>query len=167
MTTASTTQAETGVRDFDFFVGTWNVVNRRRRNPLSGSEEWYEFPSTAECRLLLGGAGNMDEFRAPSQGITAMTLRLFDPETREWSLYWATDKGRLDPPVRGRFEGGRGDFYGDDTHEGKPIRVHFIWSEITATSVRWEQEFSADGGETWESNWVMEFTRTSSGPDGP
>ena len=27
------------------------------------------------------------------------------------------------------------------------------------TAARWEQAFSADGGATWEVNWVMEFTR--------
>lgn len=167
MVTGSTTQTEKGVRDFDFFVGRWNVVNRRLKTLFAGSDEWYEFPATSECRLVLGGAGNMDEFKAPDKGITAMTLRLFDPEAQEWSIWWATDKGRLDPPVKGRFEDGRGDFWGDDTHDGQPVRVHFLWSEITPTSARWEQEFSADGGETWEANWVMEFTRTGGGPAGP
>jgi hypothetical protein len=68
----------------------------------------------------------------------------------------------LEPPVVGRFAGGRGDFYGDDTHDGTSIRVHFIWSQITPTSARWEQEFSADGGRTWEANWIIELSRTGS-----
>jgi hypothetical protein len=69
--------------------------------------------------------------------------------------------GTLFPPVRGRFEAGRGDFYGDDEHDGSPIRAHFIWSQITPESARWEQEFSNDGGHTWETNWIMELTRTA------
>lgn len=87
-------------------------------------------------------------------------FRLFDVERREWSLYWANSRtGRLFPPVVGTFAGGRGDFYGDDTHDGTPIKAHYIWSDITPTSARWEQEFSVDGGLTWESNWTMDFTR--------
>ena len=89
-------------------------------------------------------------------------MRLLDQKTLEWSIYWADSKtGRLFPPVVGRFEDGRGDFYGTDEHEGRPIRAHFIWSGITPTAARWEQEFSVDGGITWESNWVMEFQRVT------
>ena len=39
-----------------------------------------------------------------------------------------------------------------------PIRVRFIWSGVTTPTPRWEQAFSDDGGETWETNWVMDFT---------
>jgi hypothetical protein len=151
-----------GVGDFDFFVGTWNVANRRLRTRLAGSDEWDEFPGTSTCWSLFGGAGNVDEIVFPTEGFAGTTLRLFDPARNKWSLYWASSRtGRLEPPVVGRFRERRGDFYGDDTHEGTPIKVHFVWSEITPTSARWEQAFSADGGVTWEPNWVMEFTRVS------
>ena len=147
--------------DFDFLHGAWSVRNRCLVGRLAGSEEWEEFPGAAECRPLLAGAANVDWIDFPTKGSSGCTLRLFDPAREEWSIHWAGSRtGRLDPPVVGRFEDGRGDFYGDDTHEGTPVRVHFVWSEITPTSARWEQEFSADGGRTWEPNWVMELTRT-------
>ena len=149
-----------GTTDFDFLVGSWDVANRRLPKPLTDSQDWDEFRSTSQCRGVLDGAGNLDEISAPDRGFSALTLRLFDPERKEWSLYWASSRtGLLYPPVVGTFDNGRGDFYGDDTHDGKPVKAHFIWSDITPTSARWEQEFSADGGQTWESNWVMEFTR--------
>ncbi|MFI5907971.1 hypothetical protein [Dactylosporangium sp. NPDC051541] len=148
------------MNDFDFFIGSWNVVNRRLRTLFAGSDDWYTFPGTAVCRPLFGGAGNIDEIEFPTVGWAGLTLRLFDVERQTWSLYWASSRtGTLEPPVTGAFTGGRGDFYGDETLEGRPIRVHYLWSDITADSARWEQEFSADGGATWESNWVMEFTR--------
>lgn len=148
------------MNDFDFLIGTWNVANRRLRTLFASSDDWYTFPGRAACRPVLGGGGNVDEVDFPTLGSKGLTLRLFDVERKEWSIYWASSRtGLLYPPVVGTFTAGRGDFYGDDTHEGRRIRAHFIWSDITATSARWEQEFSADGGETWESNWVMELTR--------
>lgn len=148
--------------DFDFLYGTWTVVNRRLRELFVGSDDWEEFPGTQRAQEILGGVGNVDESDFPTKGWSGATLRLKNQATKEWSIWWASSAtGTLFPPVVGRFENGRGDFYGDDTHEGRPIKAHFIWSEITPTSARWEQEFSADGGETWETNWVMELTRVN------
>ncbi|MGW3998504.1 hypothetical protein [Amycolatopsis sp. NPDC004772] len=146
--------------DFDFFIGSWTVVTRRLESLFSGCDDWDTFTGTTTCTPLFDGGGNTEEILFPERGFRGFTLRLFDVERKEWSIYWANSRtGRLEPPVVGTFRDGRGDFYGDDTHEGRPIKAHFIWSDITATSARWEQEFSADGGRTWESNWVMEFTR--------
>jgi hypothetical protein len=90
-----------------------------------------------------------------------MSFRFFDPTTRQWSIYWADSRrpGLLDPPVVGSFTGDTGVFEGDDTFKGKPIRVRFTWSRVATPSPRWEQAFSDDGGETWETNWVNDFTR--------
>jgi hypothetical protein len=160
MTTAAV--AAPAANDFDFLVGSWNVRNRRLARRWEGCREWDEFPATCECRSVLGGGGNTDEYFAPERGFHGMTVRLFDVERREWSLYWASSRtGRLDPPVVGRFEGGRGEFHGHDTDGGRPVRVRFIWNP--STSPRWEQAFSDDGGLTWETNWIMEFTRAESG----
>ena len=146
--------------DFDFLYGEWSVHNRRLRDLFVGSNDWYEFEATSWAQPLLGGIGNVDEMDCPSEGFSGATIHLQDQATGEWSIYWAdSTTGRLFPPVVGRFEGGRGDFYGDDSVEGRDIRAHFIWSEITEESARWGQEFSADDGATWELNWVMEFTR--------
>jgi hypothetical protein len=145
--------------DFDFLVGRWNVANRRLEQRLAGSDNWTEFPATAEIRSLFDGAANIDEITF-SDGTKGLTLRLYDLVTEEWSLYWAiSNTGRLYPPVIGTFHDGRGEFYGDDTSDGQPVRVRFIWSEITANSARWEQAFSADAGKTWETNWIMTLTR--------
>ena len=146
--------------DFEFLYGEWSVHNRRLRELFAGSDDWYEFEGVASARPLLGGVGNVDEMDCPSEGFSGATVRLQDQATGDWSIYWAdSTTGRLFPPVVGRFENGRGDFYGDDTHRGIPIRAHFTWSDMTPTSARWQQQFSADGGLTWEVNWVMEFSR--------
>ena len=147
-------------RDFDFLIGTWSVANRRLVDRLVGSTTWEEFGGTATCRTILDGLGNIDEIAFPTRGYTGATLRLFDPDRQEWSLYWSsTLTGRLEPPVIGHFDEGVGDFYGDDSYHETPIRVHYRWSAITPMAARWEQSFSTDGGSTWECNWVMNFSR--------
>lgn len=149
--------------DFDFVHGDWTVTNHTIKKAFSGCQEWDTFVGHSTARPILGGAGNIDEITFPDQGTMGTTIRLYDVEREEWSIYWASSRtGRLDPPVVGRFVDGRGDFYGDDVLDGQPIRVHFIWSDITETSARWEQEFSNDGGQTWESNWIMECRRVGS-----
>ncbi|WP_327319076.1 hypothetical protein [Streptomyces sp. NBC_01235] len=167
--------------DFDFLHGEWEVRHRRRTDFLDPGSDWEEFPSTARCRPLFDGAANIDEIDMPHLGEKGLTLRLFDRESGRWSLNWSSSSsGRLFPPVVGRFGGpsasdasspsdacvasdegrrDRGEFYGDDTHDGKDVRARFIWSGVSAASARWEQAFSLDGGETWLTNWVMDFRR--------
>jgi hypothetical protein len=149
--------------NFDWLVGTWTSTQRRLRKVLAGSDEWYEFPGVHRSWSVLDGAANFDEALFPTQGFGGVTLRLYDKDRDEWSLYWASSKAGLSlPPNVGRFgDDGRGVFTCDDVWDGKPIKVLYLWSDITATSARWEQAFSADGGETWETNWIAEFSRTS------
>ncbi|AZP21407.1 hypothetical protein ACIGMX_23735 [Streptomyces aquilus] len=148
--------------DFDFLHGDWQVLNRRRTGFLDPDSDWEEFPATSRCWPLFDGAANVDEIDMPHLAAKGATLRLFDRESRLWSLNWASSRtGTLFPPVVGRFTEGRGEFYGDDRHDGKDVRVRFVWSGVSDTGARWEQAFSLDGGETWLTNWVMEFTRAS------
>jgi hypothetical protein len=153
---------ENGARDFDFWMGSWKVHNRYLSRRLEGSTDWAEFEATSVARPLLDGLGNEDEFRTDHEGgFIGMSFRFFDPTTGKWSIYWADSRrpGLLDPPLIGSFFGDVGIFEGTDTFEGRPIDVRFTWSGVTTPTPRWEQAFSADGGETWELNWVMEFTR--------
>jgi len=149
--------------NFDWFVGTWTSKQRRLREVLVGSDDWYEFPGDHRSWAVLNGAGNFDEAMFPTQGFGGVTLRLYDTSRDEWSLYWASSRTGLSlPPVVGRFgDDGRGVFTGDDVYDGKPISVRYVWAEITATTATWDQAFSADGGTTWETNWIAGFSRTS------
>ena len=150
------------VHDFDFWMGRWQVRNRWLRERLAGSDEWEEFEATSSAYALPAGLGNEDVFRTKhAGGFTGMSFRFFDPDTKLWAIYWADSRrpGVLDPPVIGSFSGDVGVFEGTDTFDGRPILVRFIWSGVTTPTPRWEQAFSDDGGETWETNWVMDFTR--------
>ena len=152
-----------GRSDFDFLIGTWKVHHRTLKKRLNGSTEWEEFEGDTVDRKILNGLGNMDEniLHTKTGPVHAMTFRLFNPESKEWSIYWSTDQtGTLDVPVIGSFQDQRGEFYSQETFEGRHIYSRFIWSKITARSCQWEQAFSEDGGKTWETNWIMEFERT-------
>jgi hypothetical protein len=156
-----------GARDFDFLIGRWSVAHRRLRRRLEGDTRWDRFGGTCEMRLLLGGLGNIDDniIALPDGTYRGSALRLFDPATTRWSIWWMDSRAPgLQPPVHGRFENGVGTFRGDDTLRGRPIRVRYVWSDIAATHARWVQAFSPDAGATWEENWIMEFTRADEAP---
>jgi hypothetical protein len=157
-----TALAQGTARDFDFWLGSWNVHNRRLRERLADSDEWDEFEATAVARPILDGLGNEDEFRTDwNGGFVAMSFRFFHPRAGLWAIYWADTRrpGLLDPPVIGSFDGDVGVFEGPDTLRARPIVVRYTWSRVTTPTPRWEQAFSDDGGETWETNWIMDFTR--------
>lgn len=158
-----------GRRDFDFYFGKWQLRNERLKARLAGCQEWEEFESAQECRPILGGLGNLDSFATDwGGGYRGMTLRLFQPATRQWSIYWASNRdGVLEPPVLGSFKDGVGTFCGRDQHNGTPVLVRFVWSGIVVTAAgvaekaHWAQAFSTDEGATWEENWRMEMTRVA------
>ncbi len=152
-----------GRRGFDFLLGTWKIQHRRLKERLKGCTEWEEFEGTSEVRSILGGLGNMDELMMDraSGHVQAVTVRLYNPTTCEWSIYWTASSrpGRMDVPMVGKFDGPRGEFYSQEVFEGRHIFNRFIWNVDSSDSCRWEQAFSADCGKTWETNWTMKFTR--------
>lgn len=159
-----TTQAQqSGAGDFDFFIGSWLVAHRRLKDRLAGSNEWVEFEGVCVTQKMLGGLGNIDDnfLDMPGGAYRAVTLRSYNTETRQWSIWWLDGRypGILDTPVVGHFENGVGTFYANDKHAGKPIRVRFLWTMPERDEPRWEQAFCPDAGATWETNWVMNFTR--------
>jgi hypothetical protein len=149
--------------DFDFLFGSWHVHNRYRMGRLRHSTEWIEFGARAEVQPLLDGLGNLDRYRFVRDGvdIEGVTLRLFDPATGRWSIHWADSAhpGTLLPPMVGKFDGDVGRFFGEESVDGKAVLCRFLWTRAGASSPRWEQAFSDDAGETWETNWIMTFTR--------
>ncbi|MEK7316161.1 MAG: hypothetical protein AAB011_08280 [Candidatus Eisenbacteria bacterium] len=156
------TTVKDAARDFDFWMGKWRVENKRLMKRLAGCTEWEEFTATCRAWPLPGGIGNYDEFVPDTwrPGFVGMSLRIFNPDTKLWSIYWVDNKvGILQPPVVGGFENGIGIFEGPDEFDGKPIVVRFTWSGISAKSACWEQVFSVDEGKTWETNWVMMISR--------
>jgi len=151
-----------GRNDFDFLIGTWKVHHRMLTQRLKGSTDWVEFEGDTVDRKIMNGLGNLDEnlIHMQTGPVHAISLRLFNPQSKEWSIHWSTDRmGVLDIPMIGGFKDGRGEFYAQETHEGRHVYSRFIWSKITANSCQWEQALSADGGRIWETNWIMEFKR--------
>lgn len=156
-----------GRGDFDFLHGRWQVHNERLRERLRGCDDWEIFPAQQTCEPVLGGLGNVDAFlsrwnRDGAQDLfQGMTLRLFNPERRQWSIWWAGNHdGVLEAPVRGGFADGVGVFDGELEHEGRPVRARFTWSGISAHTAHWQQAFSIDGGLSWETNWHMWMRRS-------
>ena len=151
-----------GPADFDFILGSWTIKNRVLDKPLTGSSTWYEFDSTSVNRPVWGGTANVEEWdgTSPKGHIQGLAVRIYDPATKRWSIYWADRRtATMGAPVVGSFTNGRGEFFSDGTFNGKPTRERVIWSRPTKETARWEQAISIDGGRTWETNWTMELTR--------
>lgn len=149
--------------DFDFQQGRWHVKHRRLKARLAGCTDWEEFDGSCEQRPILGGNGNIEDnlLHLPTGDYRAVALRSFDPASGAWAIWWLDSRNphAIDVPVIGRFEDGVGSFYADDVHDGRPVRMRFLWLDTASDTPRWEQALSADGGKSWETNWVMRFTR--------
>jgi hypothetical protein len=158
-------QPRDGQHDFDFEIGTWKIHLKRLDHRLVGSTNWVEFDGTSVTRKVWNGRSQIEEFEtdSPAGGhIEGLTLRLYDPQTHQWSLYWGTSKsGTLGTPTIGEFKNGHGEFFDTEPSgpDGRSILVRFVWSDITPNSAHFEQSFSDDGGKTWEVNWITDQTR--------
>jgi hypothetical protein len=151
-----------GEHDFDFEFGTWKTHISRLVQPLSGSTTWVEYEGTSVVRKVWDGRANLLELEVsgPSGHIEALSLRLYDPMSRQWSLNFSNSSvGTLGQPTIGQFKNGRGEFYDQESFAGRAILVRFVISEIKPDSCHFEQSFSADGGRTWEVNWIATDTR--------
>jgi hypothetical protein len=156
-----------GRHSFDFFAGTWAATNRRKLEPLDlASDDWVDFEGEIVCSPILEGMGNTDITRIPDMPgrgrFEGFALRLFDPGTGLWRIWWASTfgNGQLDVPVVGRWnDDTNGVFESDDEIDGVPLKIRYVWRKRSPTSVRWEQAFSFDSGETWDANWVIEATK--------
>jgi len=151
--------AQEGLHAFAFQNGDWRVRHRKLRHRLANSQDWYEFDGTCRAWELLGGAGNVDDhwIGDPVDPYAAATIRRLEPDNL-WSIWWIDSRrSGLDSPMRGSFQDGVGTFYGKDEFNGTPIDVRFLWSVQGPDACRWEQAFSTDARQSWETNWIMDF----------
>jgi hypothetical protein len=158
----SNSSEDAGGHGFDFEIGSWNIHLSRLEDRLAGSKNWVRFDGTSLTRKIWNGRADLNEFETDStQGhIEGLTLRLYDPQSHQWRIYWANGKDAiLDPPMVGEFQNGRGEFYCQDMWKGRAVLVRFIWTETTTKSPHFEQSFSDDGGKTWEVNWITNQER--------
>lgn len=148
--------------DFDWEIGDWKVHLRRLLHPLTGSKVWAEFEGTAHVRKVWNGRANLLELElnGPAGQIEGLSLRLYNPQSEQWSVYFASsDDGILGTPMIGQFQHGRGEFSDRELFHGKMIDLHFVFSDVTEKSFHGEQSFSPDGGKSWETNWIEDFTK--------
>jgi hypothetical protein len=153
-----------GRHDFDFEIGDWTTHLKRLQRPLSGSTMWVDYEGTTNVRGVLNGRANLAELvvQGPAGRIEGAALRLYDPQSRQWTLnFFNIADGKLTPPMFGEFQKDSGVFHGQDTFNGRSILVRFVITRLTADSYRFEQAFSADAGQTWEPNWIATDTRRS------
>lgn len=156
------TEKRDGQHDFDPLIGSWSYHLKRLQNPLTGSKTWVELKGTGVCYKIWDGRAQLDtiELDGPTGHFEGLTVRMYDPESHQWRLYWANSRnGIMDPPQVGEFKDGRGEFFAQDTINGKVILIRYAWTNLNTSSPHFEQSFSDDGGKTWEVNFITDQTR--------
>jgi hypothetical protein len=154
-----------GQHDFDYAVGTWKFHLKRLKKRLVGSTEWVELDGTTDCRKIMDGRGEVEEMNVESADkslhIQGLAVRLYNPQSHQWSIYWANagDGVMEQNPMVGQFTNGRGEFYNQQIFEGRSVYARFTWTGVTTNTPHFEQAFSADGGKTWETNWITDQTK--------
>lgn len=145
--------------EFDFLSGNWTIKHRQLKS--SNPDVWDTFEGQATCWSILDGAVSVEELRIPARNFSGMGLRLLDRQKQVWTDFWVNAKSGafLAPGVEGSFQDGRGVFICNEVEGEKPGQVRGTWDNISATTCRWQQATSRDGGQTWQCNWSMDWTR--------
>ncbi len=164
LTTLAAAEPRDGSHDFDFELGKWKIKIHKLEKPLSGEQKWIDLSGTSSTVPIWGGKAQVEELEVDGSGgahIQGMTVRTYSPTGHQWYLSWQNIKtaGSFGPATVGEFKGDRGEFYDQEDFQGRMILVRYIWSNITKTSAHFEQSFSADGGKTWEPNWITDQVR--------
>ena len=162
LTPAQEAAQHDGQRDFDFLVGSWKIHLKRLVQPEHGPKEWVDLDGTVVCRQVFGGRAEVEEFNVQSSDkkmhIEGLATRLYNPNSHQWSIWWANakDGAMYPPPVVGEFKNGRGEFYDQEVVDGRVVFTRYVWTATTTKSPHFEQSISADGGKSWELNWVTD-----------
>lgn len=159
---ATPTQQRDGQHDFDFEFGAWKIQLKRLVKPLTGSTNWLEYSGTSVVRKVWDGKANLGELEVSGATgrIQGLSLRTYNPQSNQWHIGWVNSAdGTMGPAMIGGFKNGRGEFFNQESFNGRAIFVRFIFSDITANTFHFEQAFSDDGGKTWEANWIANFAK--------
>jgi hypothetical protein len=157
---ASATSSE---KDFDFFIGNWKIKNKELQSGANGVAEWREYDATDEFHKILYGFGNTDYYRNALDGkpFEGVSLRIFNPETKLWSIYWVDNVGhKLGIPVTGSFDKGVGLFYRSIPVKGQKVIIRYIWDVTNPDNPLWNLASSRDDGKTWKTTWYMSFKKS-------
>jgi hypothetical protein len=158
----ATPVARDGAHDFDFDLGVWKTHITRRLHPLTGSDESIQLRGTVTVRKVWDGRAQLEEIEAdgPKGHWEGMTLFLYNPQARQWSMNFAnSSSGTLATPMVGNFENGRAELFAPDTLDGRSILVRAVWSDITPTTHTYQEFYSADGGRTWALSFMAKKTK--------
>src|ERR1700754_1157509 len=96
-------------RVFDFHIGNWKTHVSRLQHPLTGSTTWVQYDGTTVVRKVWDGRANLVELEVEGTAghLELLSLRLYEPQTHQWSLNVASSRGGgLGVPTVGQFKNG-------------------------------------------------------------
>ncbi len=152
-------------RQFDFWIGEWDVILRMQQEDLSFQDT---IRSRASIYSILDGKAILELW--DSGPIKGYSLRYYDPSKEKWVLWldWPSANRANKSVLEGEFRHGRGDFHTSFTNaEGTELHGRYSFNDITPFSLRWDDLWSKDGGKSWAHNWRMEWSRRAVDPEWP
>jgi hypothetical protein len=153
-----------GQHDFDSLAGTWKCHTKYRAHPFAGSDPWIDYDGTEIFQNIWDGAMLELSTVAGAKGPSGLMLYTYNPPSHQWFVYFANSKtGKVGQPNVGEFRNGRGEFFAQDTLNGKSLLNRYVWSQIASNSPHYEESWSSDGGRTWELVRIVDLARVSDG----
>jgi hypothetical protein len=151
-----------GKHDLDSLAGTWKGHTKYRAHPFTGSDTWVESDGIETFQNIWDGA-MLELSEGPStNGPVGLMLYTYNPQGHQWSVYFANRKdGKVGLPNVGEFRNGRGEFFVQDTLNGKSLLNRYVWSQVASSSPHFEESWSSDGGRTWETVRIVDLARVS------
>lgn len=151
------------MRQFDFWVGEWELTWQIRANPQPGEQEdrWVEGAGTDRVERVVDGCAVLQHFDgAPAIPLRGASLSLYDRRAGKWRQVWVDNSGGwLD--FEGGFADGRMVLSREAVVGGQRRLQRMTYYNIARDSFDWDWEVSTDGGQTWRLQWRIHYKRKS------
>jgi len=138
-------------RQFDFWVGDWNVVTTRELTPVGRSH----------IELGLGDCVIWENWTSLGEsGYSGKSYNVYNPDQKRWEQFWVDNQGGM-IHFHGGLTAGVMDLYTDGIPQadGKALKRRLRFYNLGADRVRQFSEGSTDDGKTWTVEYDFTYNR--------
>ena len=139
-------------RQFDFWIGEWNVVVSGTEAPQVGS---------SKIELILNQCVVLENWTSARSPYAGKSFNIYNTDLKRWEQYWVDNVGG-NIFFHGILQNGVMDYWMDDMRQpdGKMLRRHLQFFKLDADTVRQFSQGSNDGGKTWFAEYDFTYHRT-------
>lgn len=145
-----------------FWLGDWDFTSKSRTPDGS----WTEGKGKATVAVALSGYGLIENFFQENvfedgRPLHGMSITVFNKQSGTFHQHWTDNKSLRFYTYEGGVEGEEIILYSPEisTVNGS-VLMRMVYSDIKPDNFTWRLENSVDNRKTWNSLWVINFTRT-------